>query len=71
MALRRAGWDVGRADWKELFALEPLVRRVAALFPLGAVEALISMATTRRSRFSTMRSISCSLRLWWSSRRRS
>ena len=44
MALRRAGWDVGRTEWKELFSPERLVRRVTELFPPGALR------TARRRR---------------------
>ena len=33
MALRRGGWTVGRTEWKELFAPERLVRRIADFFP--------------------------------------
>lgn len=33
MALRRAGWDVGRTEWKELFSPERLVRRATELIP--------------------------------------
>lgn len=44
MVLRRAGWDVGRVEWRELFTPEHLVRRVTGLFPAGAVR----MARRRR-----------------------
>ena len=44
MALRRAGWDVGRTEWKELFSPERLVRRATELFPPGALR------TARRRR---------------------
>ena len=37
MALRRGGWTVGRTEWKELFAPERLVRRIADFFPPAVV----------------------------------
>ena len=37
MALRRGGWTVGRTEWRELFAPERLVRRIADFFPPAVV----------------------------------
>ena len=37
MALQRGGWTVGRTEWRELFAPERLVRRIADFFPPAVV----------------------------------